>query len=150
MKRAALSSAMLPGAIVLCVSGWLARAAADAPPDRYTLAQGLVTDNRTGLVWQQPASTSFYTWDQARTYCQALRLGTSSGFRVPSLKELMTLVDPTRRMPALDSKAFPSTPTEWFWSSSNRAASGPAAVSFASGGTAYYRASDALRVRCVR
>ena len=121
---------------------------AEAPPDRYMVnaAQGLVTDVRTGLVWQHPANTGTYTWDQAATYCRGL----GSGSRVPTLKELLTLVDPTRARPAIDIKAFPSTIQEWFWTSSNRASAGPAAVSFATGASGFYRATEALRVRCVR
>jgi hypothetical protein len=121
---------------------------ADAPPDRYMLnaAQGLVTDLRTGLIWQHPANTSTYTWDQAASYCRGL----GSGSRVPTLKELLTLVDPMRVRPAIDVKAFPNTPSEWFWTSSNRASAGPASVSFATGGSGFQRATDMLRVRCVR
>ena len=126
--------------------------AADAPSDRYTVdtAAGLVTDLRTGLAWQQPVNASTYTWDQAVTYCRGLRVGLTSGFRVPTLKELLTLVDPTRARPAIDIKAFPNTPAEWFWTASNSASAGPAAVSFATGGSSFYRTTETMRVRCVR
>lgn len=126
--------------------------AADAPPDRYMVdaSAGLVTDLRTGLIWQQAANANTYTWEQAGTYCRGLRVGLTSGFRVPSLKELLTLVDPTRARPAIDIKAFPNTPAEWFWTMSNSASAGPAAVSFATGGSGFYRTTEPLRVRCVR
>jgi Protein of unknown function (DUF1566) len=145
MKRAA-SAAFFAALVVSTPIG------ADAPPDRYTIdaAAGLVTDRRTGLIWQHPANVSTYTWDQAASYCRGLRIGGSGGFRVPTLKELMTLIDPTRRNPAIDIAAFPNTPSEWFWTASNRASAGPAAVSFATGGSGFSRATDVLRVRCVR
>jgi hypothetical protein len=135
-------------AVVLASTIAGVHAMADAPPDRYTInaAQGLVTDLRTGLVWQHPANASTYTWDQAATYCRGL----GSGSRVPTLKELLTLVDPMRARPAIDIKAFPNTPPEWFWTSSNRATAGPAAVSFANGASGFYRPTEVLRVRCVR
>jgi|GraSoiStandDraft_49_1057285.scaffolds.fasta_scaffold382367_2 hypothetical protein len=128
------------------------RTVADAPADRYMInaSQGIVTDLRTGLTWQHPANTSTYTWDQAASYCRGLSIALSGGFRVPTLKELLTLVDPTRIRPAIDLKAFPNAPAEWFWTASNRASAGPAAVSFATGGSGFFRATDALRVRCVR
>jgi hypothetical protein len=128
------------------------RARADAPPDRYMInsGQGLVTDLRTGLTWQQPISAMQYTWDAANTYCRGLSLGGMNGFRIPSLKELMTLVDPARVSPAIDPKAFPTTPLEWFWTSSNRSSLGTASVSFDTGGTGYFPVSNRLRVRCVR
>lgn len=132
------------------VASWGVRA--DAPPDRYMInsSQGLVTDLRTGLTWQQPLSSMQYTWDAANTYCRGLSLGGMTGFRIPSLKELMTLADPTRVSPAIDPKGFPSTPLEWFWTSSNRSQLGTAAVSFETGGTGYFPGSNRLRVRCVR
>jgi RimJ/RimL family protein N-acetyltransferase len=34
------------------------------------------------------------------------------------VSELLTLVDPTSSAPAIDETAFPSTPSEWTWSSS--------------------------------
>jgi hypothetical protein len=126
-------------------------AIAEAPSDRYKIdtASSQVTDLRTGLIWQQPISSSFYTWDQATTYCRGLRIGTAT-FRLPTFKELMSLVDPTRSMPAIDVRAFPNTVNELFWTASNRGASGPAAISFATGISTFYRATDSLRVRCVR
>lgn len=127
-----------------------ARSAADAPPDRYMIDTTQVTDRRTGLIWQKEPNASTYTWDQAATYCRGLRLAGSSGFRVPTLKELLTLMDPTQSRPAIDSKAFPNTPAEWFWTASNRVSLGPAAVNFASGVSAFFRTTDPMRVRCVR
>jgi hypothetical protein len=128
------------------------RAQADAPPDRYMInsSQGFVTDLRTGLIWQQPLSPQQYTWDAASSYCRSLSLGGMAGFRIPSLKELMTLVDPTRVRPAIDPKAFATTPLEWFWTASTRSPLGTAAVSFETGGTGYFAGSNRLRVRCVR
>lgn len=126
-------------------------AIAEAPADRYKIdvASSQVTDLRTGLIWQQPISTSFYSWDQATTYCRGLRTGTAA-FRLPTFKELMSLVDPTRSMPAIDVRVFPNTLNELFWTASNRGTSGPAAISFATGSSTFYKASDSLRVRCVR
>jgi hypothetical protein len=142
-------------ALMIALAGWIGgtcRVHADAPPDRYliTSSQGLVTDLRTGLIWQQPMSSEQYTWDSANTYCRGLSLGGMTGFRIPSLKELMTLVDPTRVKPAIDPTGFPVTPLEWFWTSSTRSPLGTAAVSFETGGTGYFSGSNRLRVRCVR
>lgn len=148
--------ALLLALTCVSVAGWslqgARRARADAPPDRYMInsSQGLVTDLRTGLTWQQPISAMQYTWDAANTYCRGLSLGGMTGFRIPSLKELMTIVDPARVSPAIDPKGFPTTPLEWFWTSSNRSSLGTASVSFDTGGTGYFPVSNRLRVRCVR
>jgi hypothetical protein len=129
-----------------------ASAHADAPPGRYAInaSQALVTDLRTGLVWQQAPSPMQLDWNAAVTYCRGLSIGGMSGFRLPTLKELMTLVDPTRVKPAIDVKAFPNTPQAWFWTASNRAAVGIASVSFETGGSGYFAATNQLLVRCVR
>lgn len=94
---------------------------ASAPAGRYTIAGGTVTDTKTGLVWQQTASTSKYPWTSssattASAYCAALSLNGTKPWRVPSLKELMTIVDLTQKSPAIDGAAFPSTPADFFWS----------------------------------
>lgn len=138
--------------VVACVIGAALIARADAPPDRYMInsSSGLVTDLRTGLIWQQVPNAMQYTWDAANTYCKGLSLGGMTGFRIPSLKELMTLVDPARVRPAIDPKAFPNTPLESFWTSSNRYSVGTASVSFETGGTGYFTGTNRLRVRCVR
>ena len=138
-------------AALLAIAARLVRA--DAPADRYVVdaAQMTVTDMRTGLVWQQTISTSYYTLADASAYCVGIRSGfTSAGFRLPTFKELMTLLDPTRNNPPVYVKAFPNTPAEWFWTASDRNPMGVAAVSFMSGETGFFAASDSLRVRCVR
>ena len=37
-------------------------------------------------------------------------------WRVPSLVELITIVDVARKSPAIDAPAFPATPAEFSWS----------------------------------
>ena len=61
---------------------------ADAPAGRFAKSTGIVTDTKTGLTWQQPASSATYTSDAAYTYCAGL----GTGWRVPTAKELLTLV----------------------------------------------------------
>jgi hypothetical protein len=97
---------------------------AAAPAGRYTTAADTVKDNKTGLTWQRVGPTTPYYWADAKTYCQALSLGGfSSGWRLPTKKELETLVD--RRVaspgPTIDS-AFPNTPANAFWTSTPYAA----------------------------
>jgi hypothetical protein len=107
---------------VLCVRTANAPSGAD-PSDRYTLdaASVTVTDNRTGLTWQRSVDPVRYTWDQAKSYCQGLLLA-AGGWRLPTYKELLTLVDPTNVTLSIDAGAFPGTPAgppeDAFWSSS--------------------------------
>ena len=58
------------------------------------------------------------TWADAQSYCSSLVSG-GSGFRLPTLKELDSLVDPTVPSgPTLDKTTFPSTETNVYWTSS--------------------------------
>jgi hypothetical protein len=119
-----------------------------------------VTDGGTGLVWQRTPSDASYTWSEAQAHCEALDLD-GGGFRVPSVKELQTLIDEAKtESPYLDEDAFPGTPAGrlLFWTSS-RSASVVTAAWFVNFGTG--EAADAAavigniedmenRVRCVR
>jgi hypothetical protein len=88
---------------------------ADAPPGRYTIASGTVTDNKTGLIWQQIAPTDEKLGDDAYIYCNGLTLGGSSNWRTPGMRELSSLVDESRTSPAIDLNAFPGATGGNFW-----------------------------------
>ena len=113
-----------------------AGARADAPPNgtdpQYGLFDGttvVITDQHTGLHWQRtlPAQQSL-TFAQAADYCASLSLVYPTPWRVPSYKELLTIVDeaphPEYEAPivvwkAIDPDAFPHTAVgEGYWSSS--------------------------------
>lgn len=116
--------------------GWLALAVAagaagtldaraSAPPGRYTITNGTVYDTVTHLTWQQAVQNVSYAWsstaaaDSGQAYCQDLSLGGfSSGWRLPTMKELVSLVDVTAHQPTIDSTAFPNTPSYSFLASS--------------------------------
>jgi hypothetical protein len=75
-----------------------------------------------------------------------------TGWRLPTLKELQTIVDYSQSNPSIDSTAFPSTPAAWFWSSSPLAGSSSNAwlVRFFDGYTGDSDVSTTNFVRCVR
>jgi hypothetical protein len=68
-------------------------------------ADGTVTDKNTGLMWQKQDDGNRYNWYQAsgmynKTYnpttkdvCGSLTLGSHSGWRLPTKKELMSIAD---------------------------------------------------------
>jgi hypothetical protein len=69
------------------------------------------------------------------------------------VKELQTIVDESRKSPSIDPTAFPSTPSDYFWSSSPLAGSSSYAwyVDFSYGNTSNgVGVSYATNVRCVR
>ena len=70
---------------------------ASAPAGRFTVAGGSVTDNKTKLIWQQATPQTMYSWSEAKTYCACGGPGLAGvGWRLPTVRELQTLVDPSR------------------------------------------------------
>jgi hypothetical protein len=103
---------LLPTAVVMTAL----MAHADAPAGRYSITNGVVTDTATGLAWQQVTSSSGMGWTEARAYCSGV-------WRLPTMKELQTIVDETQSNPAIDTTAFEGSPPYHgaggnFWSSS--------------------------------
>ncbi len=93
---------------------------ADAPAGRYAFpSAGVVVDTETGLTWQHATAPAASDWAQAGSYCQSLALdATGSGWRLPSMKELQTIVDISRQIPAADPTAFPEAMSAQYWTSS--------------------------------
>src|SRR6266404_2110285 len=61
-----------------------------------------VLDRVTGLVWERtPVSAVRIGWFDAVAGCDGLNVASRLGWRLPSLQELTSLVDPTQNNPAL-------------------------------------------------
>jgi Protein of unknown function (DUF1566)/Viral BACON domain len=82
---------------------------------------GTVTDTSTGLMWQQQAGSSTQTWEQALAYCEGLNLGGHTDWRLPTIKELQSLVDYSLYGPAINTTYFPNAAASWYWSSTTGA-----------------------------
>ena len=54
-----------------------------------------VLDKETGLVWEQSPSTTSRTWTTAITECYNKNVGGRKGWRLPTVEELASLVDPS-------------------------------------------------------
>jgi hypothetical protein len=118
------------GTLVLGTIDLASPAQADAPTGQYYFFDQysvVITDNRTQLLWQRGYAGNM-TFAEAQGYCASLSLPPfASGWRVPSYKELLTLVDehphiesfggvPSQK--AIDPYAFWGTPADNFWTSS--------------------------------
>jgi hypothetical protein len=101
-------------------------------------------------------------WADAKTYCAGLTTG-GHAWRLPSIRELATLVDEAQVAPAINRTMFPSTKygsksNNWYWSSHQAAGMTAAwAINFDDGFTGFNAgASGAWNyftgawVRCVR
>jgi len=111
-----------------------------------------VSDGRTGLIWQKTASAAM-TWANALAYCESLSLDGNSDWRLPSLKELATIVDDTVTNPSI-SALFTDRPAEGFWTSSPvpTVPTAAYAISFNTGGSIGIDNphTSSFRARCVR
>ena len=95
---------------------------------RFTCVLGgaAVRDNQTGLVWEREPTQDKVQWGlggvHARWRCVETRTGGVTGWRLPSVNELMSLADPTQNEPALPpGHPFVGIHSAWgegYWSSS--------------------------------
>ena len=61
-----------------------------------------VLDRDTGLVWDRaPDTTTQRTWSQAVQHCLIRDVGSRSGWRLPAIHELRSLLDTSRTTPPL-------------------------------------------------
>lgn len=67
---------------------------------------GTITDQNTGLTWLQMPSQDKYTWRKAGKYAANLEFAGHNDWRLPSLKELISIEDFSDGWPYLDASIF--------------------------------------------
>ncbi|WP_437785229.1 DUF1566 domain-containing protein [Sorangium sp. So ce1097] len=135
-----------------------------APPDQYTVVSpGEVMDNYTRLIWQQGDSPTTMSWADAASYCATLDLNGHT-WRLPSIRELATLVDEAQVAPSINRAMFPDTQygarsNDWYWGSHEAVRNAPAAwalnfddgfTGFNAGASGKWNHFTAAWVKCVR
>ena len=79
----------------------------DGTPMSYTdNGDGTVTDNVTGLMWQQTPADYGMSWQEAADYCESLQLAGYDDWRMPTTKELFSISDFSQGWPYLDTTYF--------------------------------------------
>lgn len=142
------------------------------PDSRYTIeiisGDNIVTDNKTGLVWQQCShglsgtdcmmgAANLYNWEEALEIADDQNLSGYAGYtdwRLPNIKELKSLAAFNCHSPSINTNVFPNTTPRVYYSSSPvDFAFGDEVMffDFENGGltTMFYRDADA-RIRLVR
>ncbi|MEI6745588.1 MAG: DUF1566 domain-containing protein [Methylococcaceae bacterium] len=141
---------------------------ATTPTNRFTVNNnGTVSDTKTGLMWKKCSegqsgtdcsggSATTYTWQLALQQAQTINNGGGfagySDWRVPNVKELVSITEKQCTEPAINLTVFPNTPSNWFWSSSPTASHSDGAwyVTTTDGYSSYYGKSYSSNVRLVR
>lgn len=86
-----------------------------------------VRDNETGLVWEKEPALTTATWGYALSGCANKAVGGRKGWRIPSVAELSSLVDPNStaavRLPA--NHPFTGVQSAVYWSASSNADDSP-------------------------
>jgi len=117
-------------------------------------------DNVTGLIWEVKTAANMnatFTWANAANYASTANnaglCGAHSGWRVPTRRELLSIVHRGRSSPPLiDTNYFPNTGSDTYWSSDIYAPNPTFAwyVNFYYGASGSLLQSNNLHVRLVR
>ena len=120
---------------------------------------GAVLDRETGLVWEKSVPGNLGTRSQADVSCMVTVIGNRQGWRVPTVHEFRTLMDPSNHLPALpDGHPFLNvgglSGEDFYWTSTvsvDPQFPGIYGVSFASAGTVVtINSSGIAHIWCVR
>ncbi len=102
---------------------------------------GTVTDLNSGLMWGKE-ETPELTWKDSMKYCSEMSLAGFKDWRLPSIKEIGTLIDVSYKDQCWFDKAFfPGTKTKplgFYWAASTYAATFAWGVNFQFGYDGYY------------
>ncbi len=122
------------------------------PPSYTDNGDSTITDNMTGLIWQKEDDDITRNWDDAISCCSDLTLAGYSDWRLPSVYELMNVVNCNTFSPSINTSYFPGTNESYYWSSTTSADSSSYAwyVYFTYGFVNYGGKSNNGYVRCVR
>ena len=123
----------------------------DTDQSDYTISALTAIDNITRLEWQRMDDGVSRTWDDAWDYCVNLNIDIQSDWRLPTVTELLSIVDYGRASaPLIDPVAFINPTSNLYWSASNFAGSSTRAWGVQEGFTGDLNKTTLRRVRCVR
>ncbi|MBT7310334.1 DUF1566 domain-containing protein [bacterium] len=133
--------------VVRCVRG------AETTASTYSNNANVVTDLKTGLVWQRDDNPGVDTWENALTYCEGLVMDGDNDWRLPNVKEILSIVEYTANAaPTINTTYFNGTDNAAYWSSTTKTDATTFAwtVGFDTGQMGSSDKTGALNIRCVR
>jgi hypothetical protein len=112
-----------------------------------------VRDEETGLVWETTLETTEMSWTDARALCADKDVGGRKGWRLPSISELSSLLDPAARTRPTLPLGHPFTNVQdVYWSATTMADNAKSAwlVFFDTGKVLHAFKTITFNVWCVR
>jgi hypothetical protein len=112
-----------------------------------------VLDNETGLVWERTPGLTQHEWSSARFVCALSSTGSRRGWRVPTVSEILSLVDTSTSNPSLPAgHPFVMGPSIIFWTAtpSTQTADYYFVMQMVSGAISQVPGSNFFRLWCVR
>lgn len=119
-------------------------------------ADDTVIDSMTKLEWQRTAlEDAERDWQEALAYCESLTHAERSDWRLPSIKELLTIIDEAAiEPPVVDAASFGDSSAARYWSSTPAPSSPSERFAFALdtsfGSTSDVKMTEFAAARCVR
>ncbi|MBF0451490.1 MAG: tandem-95 repeat protein [Candidatus Magnetomorum sp.] len=112
---------------------------------------GTITDTCTGFMWSKNTSEKLLNHTAAKEYCNSQTIAEYTDWRLPTRKELTSLIDYHRFYPAIQSSLFDSYSSDWFWTNDQTPDTKNAWAIYFFYGASYIRAlNKTYRVRPVR
>lgn len=156
-----LSIGLVVGSIAMSVTTFADQPVVDRPAQeraaRFTVFgehnREAVRDKRTGLVWEQSPALDMSDWEMAQQRCSSSQAGGSTDWRVPTVQELATLVEPSSIEVKLPTDhPFANVEPGIYWSATERRENKAFAsfVNFSSGRSATLEKYMPTFVWCVR
>jgi len=123
-----------------------------APDERFVIGESIITDKKTGLIWQRcsfgqvfkplsandpcEGAATLLNWKEALDESSRFEGGNILDWRLPNLKELSSLVETACFEPAINESIFPTTDGTYWTSTPDLRGTGPLAwvVGFKFGG----------------
>lgn len=86
-------------------------------PELVENGDGTVTEKVAQLMWVQKVESGLLGWEESLQYCEDLNYAGHKDWKLPSNKEITSIVDLRKQKPALDVTIFPDTDYKaYYWS----------------------------------
>ena len=120
---------------------------------KSTANDSIIVDQITGLFWQRSGSDEGMNYDQVEQYIRDLnkkRFGGFGDWRLPTLEEAMSLMEPERKNGGLHIDPIFDSKQRWIWTSDKYSTGAAWVVSFYVGYCYFLDVPYVIHVRAVR